>query len=152
MFNNNKKTPYEILGVGRYSTQKEIRNRYLQLCKIYHPDINKNSKVDFTEITVAYNMLTKQHTNNYYQHRPSAYSSHTTIIDTKLWTRRSYLAGFGIVVFTLLYLQSQNEHSQKNPSSQLLLPYEILHNKNQENHTATPWQKEGASFREWRKK
>ncbi|CAO3659055.1 unnamed protein product [Rhizopus microsporus] len=37
----NDKSPYEILGVGRYSTQKEIRKRYLELCKIYHPDVSK---------------------------------------------------------------------------------------------------------------
>ncbi|KAI7873471.1 DnaJ domain-containing protein, partial [Mucor mucedo] len=57
--------PYDILGVGRYTTQKEIRRRYLELCKKHHPDVASGGKgVDFREITVAYEQLTNSKKNN----------------------------------------------------------------------------------------
>ncbi|KAI9478348.1 MAG: hypothetical protein EXX96DRAFT_619280 [Benjaminiella poitrasii] len=140
MLGNNQRTPYEILGVGSYSTQKEIRNRYLELCKTHHPDISKNSKVDFTEITVAYDMLTRK---KRYQHRQHHHPAATTVmIDTKLWTRRTYLAGLGLVFLTFFYFHQEKEQRQLS----------FTRKTQDENSSETPWQKEGTSFREWRRK
>ncbi|KAI8085457.1 hypothetical protein BDF21DRAFT_415187 [Thamnidium elegans] len=62
--NNNNKSPFDILGVNRFSTQKEIRRRYLDLCKKHHPDVSTNKTIDFREITVAYELLTNSKKNN----------------------------------------------------------------------------------------
>ncbi|MDO4996203.1 MAG: DnaJ domain-containing protein [Bacilli bacterium] len=54
-----KKNYYEILGVSKNATQKEIRAKYIELVKKYHPDIN--SSEDSTEIVqdinAAYDVL-----------------------------------------------------------------------------------------------
>jgi curved DNA-binding protein CbpA len=38
--NRSSGDPYEILGVARDASEKEIRKRYRKLCKRYHPDLN----------------------------------------------------------------------------------------------------------------
>lgn len=158
---NNNKTPYEILGVDRLSSQKEIRKRYLELCKTHHPDIaGPSSKVDFGEITVAYELLVNKksqimrannnawrYTNNATPHKP---------INTKLWTNRSYLVGFGILTLTFIYFY---DNSAKDTPR--LLPHEIrrktklklpIEEAAASQNESTPWQEAGTSFREWRKK
>ncbi|KAK4510471.1 uncharacterized protein ATC70_004901 [Mucor velutinosus] len=156
-----QRSPYEVLGVGRFTTQKEIRRRYLQLCKTYHPDISANKKVDFTEITVAYDMLTNNkhqqalEIKNYnYNHKP---------INTNLWTKRSYIFGFALVALTFAYA-----YEGRSSSSKALLPHEkrklatAAHPSAANSTTAsdqeqvksndvTPWQAAGTSYREWRK-
>lgn len=161
-----QRSPYEVLGVGRFTTQKEIRKRYLQLCKTYHPDISANKKVDFREITVAYEMLANNkhqqalEIKNYnYNHKP---------INTNLWTKRSYIFGFALVALTFAYAY------EGRPSPKVSLPHEKKKlavaaaaaagaaHPPQPNTTAseeeqvkindvTPWQAAGTSFREWRK-
>lgn len=56
LFNMN---PYEILGVSRNASQDEIKRKYRQLSKQYHPDLNKepNAQDKFSEITNAYEVL-----------------------------------------------------------------------------------------------
>lgn len=48
--------PYEVLGVHRKSSDREIRQEYLRLAQKYHPD--KNRKVDntskFVDVNTAY--------------------------------------------------------------------------------------------------
>jgi hypothetical protein len=136
------KDPYEVLGVGRFTTQKEIRKRYLQLCKKHHPDVAVGKAVDFTDITVAYEMLINKEkmtiTSN--NSKPS--------INTSLWTKRSYFAGFAIVAFTLVYFYEKPSDKSSN-----IIPH--LPNKTvpeQVKSDIPPWQAAGTSFREWRKK
>ena len=56
---------YEILRVPRTATQKEIKNSYLKLCKLYHPDtkdsnLSEEDKVKrFQKINEAYSCLSK---------------------------------------------------------------------------------------------
>ncbi|CAO3642104.1 unnamed protein product [Mucor fragilis] len=149
--------------------QKEIQKRYLQLCKTYHPDISANKKVDFTETTVAYEMLANnkhqqaldiKHHN--YNHKP---------INTNLWTRQSYIFGFALVALTFAYA-----YEGKQSSSRVLLLHEkrrlaseaaaAAHSSpaNASTSTAsseeeqvksndvTSWQAAGTSYREWRKR
>ncbi|KAI8647493.1 DnaJ domain-containing protein [Parasitella parasitica] len=158
-----QRSPYEILGVGRFTTQKEIRKRYLQLCKTHHPDVSANSSVDFREITVAYEMLA----NNKHQQALDIkhHSNHRSPIDTKLWTKRSYLFGVALVAFTFMYAYEGKS------SPRVLLPHEkrklaaaaaaagaaqqqlpTTKEQNQvKRNDVTPWQAAGISFREWRK-
>ena len=49
---------YQILNVHKFSTTKEIRKKYFELAKLYHPDKNKNiSHIKFQKLTEAYSIL-----------------------------------------------------------------------------------------------
>ena len=51
---------YEILGVSRSSTEKEIKTAYRKLARKYHPDANKGNKEaeeKFKEVSEAYEVL-----------------------------------------------------------------------------------------------
>ncbi|XP_018570469.1 protein tumorous imaginal discs, mitochondrial isoform X2 [Anoplophora glabripennis] len=57
---NTRKNYYEILGVGRNSSQSEIKKAYYKLAKKYHPDVSKNdpeSSKKFQEVSEAYEIL-----------------------------------------------------------------------------------------------
>ena len=54
------KDPYTALGLKRSATKDEIKSKYRELAKKYHPDLNKNDKnasEKFKEITSAYEIL-----------------------------------------------------------------------------------------------
>ncbi|XP_069502921.1 dnaJ homolog subfamily A member 3, mitochondrial isoform X2 [Ambystoma mexicanum] len=54
---------YEILGVPRAASQKEIKKAYYQLAKKYHPDTNKDdpgSKEKFSQLAEAYEVLSDE--------------------------------------------------------------------------------------------
>ena len=59
---------YEVMGLSRTCSQKEIRDKYVELCKLHHPDIAKDEKQadekkrKFQEINEAYTQLMKVHT------------------------------------------------------------------------------------------
>ncbi len=51
---------YEILGVARTATDKEIKSAYRKLARKYHPDVNQGDKASeekFKEISYAYEVL-----------------------------------------------------------------------------------------------
>jgi curved DNA-binding protein len=52
---------YEILGVSRNATEKELKEAYRKLVRKYHPDLNPNNKEEaekiFREINEAYEVL-----------------------------------------------------------------------------------------------
>lgn len=54
-----KRDYYEILGVGRTSTEDEIRTAFRRLARQYHPDISKEQGTEarFKEINEAYEIL-----------------------------------------------------------------------------------------------
>ncbi|KAJ3308721.1 hypothetical protein HDV04_006210 [Boothiomyces sp. JEL0838] len=57
-----KKDPYQVLGVGKQASQNEIKKKYYQLAKEYHPDTNKDPKAKekFIEIQSAYEILSDE--------------------------------------------------------------------------------------------
>ncbi len=58
-----RKDYYEILGVGRNATAKEIKNAYRRLARKYHPDANPgdpSAEERFKEINEAYEVLSDE--------------------------------------------------------------------------------------------
>ena len=58
-----KKNPYDLLGVQKDATDKEIRSAYRKLAKKLHPDVNPDDAKAadrFKEVTAAYNLLTNE--------------------------------------------------------------------------------------------
>ena len=54
------KSFYEVLGVPRSASDKEIRSQYRKLARQYHPDVNpgdKAAEAKFKEISAAYEVL-----------------------------------------------------------------------------------------------
>jgi len=60
MATTTKQDYYELLGVGRKATQKEVRGAYRKLARKYHPDLNpgdKSAEEKFKQIQEAYDVL-----------------------------------------------------------------------------------------------
>ncbi|XP_016839471.1 protein tumorous imaginal discs, mitochondrial isoform X2 [Nasonia vitripennis] len=58
-----KKSYYEVLGISRNSSAKDIKKAYYQLAKKYHPDTNKddpNASKKFQEVSEAYEVLSDE--------------------------------------------------------------------------------------------
>ncbi len=63
------KSFYEILGVSRSASDKEIRSAYRKLARRYHPDVNPNdtgAEARFKEIQGAYDVLSDEDTRKKY--------------------------------------------------------------------------------------
>ncbi|XP_062244674.1 dnaJ homolog subfamily A member 3, mitochondrial-like isoform X1 [Platichthys flesus] len=59
----NKQDFYEVLGVSRSATQKDIKKSYYQLAKKYHPDTNPDdpgAKEKFAKLAEAYEVLSDE--------------------------------------------------------------------------------------------
>ena len=57
------KNPYDLLGVKKSATDKEIRSAYRKLAKKLHPDVNPDDEAAaerFKEVTAAYNLLSNE--------------------------------------------------------------------------------------------
>jgi DnaJ family protein A protein 3 len=52
-----KKDYYQILGVPKNASSKDIKKAYYQLAKKHHPDQNKGDKTKFQEVSEAYEVL-----------------------------------------------------------------------------------------------
>jgi len=51
------RTPYEILGVKRDCSMKEIKKAYKELSLRYHPDVSRDSGENFRAVNEAYKLL-----------------------------------------------------------------------------------------------
>lgn len=70
------KNPYEVLGVSSLDTLSEIKDRYRELCKKYHPDLaGAEYTAKFQEINDAWEYI-KTHTKD---DKPKQYWSHKSL-------------------------------------------------------------------------
>lgn len=53
--------PYKVLGVSPSATKDEIKKRYRDLSKKYHPDSLTGDSQKFQEITKAWEQINKYH-------------------------------------------------------------------------------------------
>jgi DnaJ-class molecular chaperone len=66
-----KRDYYDVLGVARTASDKEIRNAYRKLARQHHPDLNPNDKAaeaKFKEISEAYEVLSDKEKRGKYDH------------------------------------------------------------------------------------
>lgn len=57
---HDKRDYYSVLGVGKTASRKEIKQKYRELAKKYHPDLNKDDKdaaANFQAVSEAYEVL-----------------------------------------------------------------------------------------------
>ena len=69
---------YEVLGVSRNASQKDIKKAYYQLAKKYHPDTNKDdpeTAKKFQQVSEAYEILSDTNKRSIYDQTGSASSS-----------------------------------------------------------------------------
>jgi len=69
-----RRSHYEVLGVSKDCTTKDVRNAYLEKCKILHPDVAKTKKSDdseFIAVKHAYEILVDEK-------KRSVYDNYTT--------------------------------------------------------------------------
>lgn len=80
----NKRDYYEILGVRRDASDKEIKQAYRRLARKHHPDVNPNNKAaeaKFKEITEAHEVLSdpaKRGQYDQFGHQPFGTGHETT--------------------------------------------------------------------------
>lgn len=51
------RNPFRVLGVSVYSSENEIKSKYRELCKLYHPDSPKGNVEKFEQVQKAYQSI-----------------------------------------------------------------------------------------------
>ncbi|KAL4207840.1 hypothetical protein CU097_008282 [Rhizopus azygosporus] len=118
MFSHNKDS-FEILNINRNASNAEIKKKYKELAKIYHPDNTRTGDIQkFQEIVKAYELLMKpkaQPIQYYYAQDPIYYqgkwSSHTNTRFVKNTTFMSLLAGCVLMISTVHFFYFQSSHA-----------------------------------------
>jgi curved DNA-binding protein CbpA len=70
---------YEVLGIGRGASKKEIKKKFYELAKQYHPDVNDDpgAEAKFKRINEAYAVLTSDRDRHEYDYNVNYTTSST---------------------------------------------------------------------------
>lgn len=52
--------PYEVLGISRQATDEEVKRRYKQLSKVWHPDLQGGDEEAMKRLNTAYKEICDQ--------------------------------------------------------------------------------------------
>lgn len=77
--------PFDVLGVGRNASQEEIKTRFRELAKKYHPDLNtqdKDASRKMADITNAYDILSDRKKRQDYERMRGSGSSTSNSSET----------------------------------------------------------------------
>src|SRR5438128_1036807 len=71
-----EKNFYEVLGVEKNATAEEIKKRFIELAKKYHPDVSKekNAEAKFRSVSEAYETLSNPDKRKLYDQYGSKYT------------------------------------------------------------------------------
>ncbi|MAT99025.1 MAG: hypothetical protein CL608_17915 [Anaerolineaceae bacterium] len=109
------KDHYEVLGVGKGSSNEQIRDAYYKLVKNYHPDVNPGADHDtrvkaeeiFTRITSAYETLSQND-------KREEYDSQEELADLKNQAKYIYEAEMAFKKGITLLIQRNYAEAEKN--------------------------------------
>ena len=150
----------QLLGVAQTASKKEIKRRYIELCKKYHPDVanNNDTAVDIRDITAAYRRLTGKESyfasnrpGGAWEDRPAEAQRGASTEDQQRWSKWSLFTGIAMVTTIIAYSRFEprkndivNLHATKYHSTwqQQQKLQESLQQQQQAN---------GTSYRQWRK-
>lgn len=113
---------YEILGIQRGASQKEIKSAYRKLSLKYHPDRNKNEKdgEKFKLIIEAYQFLRLEEKNSYKKSEVDIESTYTTFWKyyDKTVNESQFSSGVNFGRFDFgVNVNGMYEHNQEKPTS-----------------------------------
>lgn len=98
---------YLILGLRKGASEQEIKNRYRELAKIYHPDVNhsRDAEEKFKQINEAYNYLISHVGDESYNYETSRTNKKDTNITDEIIKNISRSARKGVHKFMQKNLQ-----------------------------------------------
>lgn len=108
-----KKDYYDILGVPKDATDRQIKKAFHRLAMKYHPDKNKspNAEVKFREVAEAYETLSDDFKRSEYDQFGSAYFSRETQSQHKPGSNQPFSFNFDDM-FKDFNIYSQNRHAR----------------------------------------
>jgi len=111
--NVQSKTHYDILGIPRHASQKEIKSAYYELAKRHHPDVNKNDSLsakEFAAVSEAYEILGDKDKRLHYD------AAHT-ITASEVDSAYGGVTGLGTDPGTFYHKSNTNPHWRRDESS-----------------------------------
>ncbi|KAI9491955.1 hypothetical protein BDB00DRAFT_830435 [Zychaea mexicana] len=144
----------QLLGVAQTATSKEIRRRYIELCKKHHPDVAREPSAqgepDIRDITAAYRRLVGKDVSMAantaaaaWQERPPEARKGASPQEQHQWTKWSLFTGVALVTTIVAY-------SRYEPRKNHIVDLDPAMHR-------TSWQQQqpqygnGSSYRQWRK-
>lgn len=78
------------MGLNRSASTTDIKKKFIELTKTYHPDVNSNHADKFKEINEAYNVLSKENTRQEYDQSRTPNRSTSTAYSQKTQQTNAY--------------------------------------------------------------